>query len=192
MDFKGTRLIFIVIFLLTAAGLATAQTEGPQSEKRDLITKFRAATGSDKVNLSIDITLDNTKKELSALVNDDQELSAAQKQALKDLPTEAYDRLEAGLKGFLNDRGRMEALSEETIFDIYDRAFTVEELRQALAFYTTPTGQKALKFLRTLNAEYEKQHQERMRVVIGDFLTPKIVAEKEAIKKRIAELKAGK
>jgi hypothetical protein len=49
---------------------------------------------------------------------------------------------------------------EPKIVDLYVRDFTESELREVIAFYQTPTGQKALKNLPLLMAECAKIGQE--------------------------------
>ena len=61
----------------------------------------------------------------------------AQRAANPQIPAEFWDRFLAAVR---ERRGELEAL----IVPIYARHFTTDELRQLLAFYRTPIGQKVL------------------------------------------------
>lgn len=180
-----------IVFIIGAVLPVNAQ-QPATGEKQDLVTKFRKLTGADVVNLGINVSFEDIKNDLVGTVDVDNELTDSQKVELRKSALEAYDRLDKQLKDFLNDRPKITAISESIVFQIYDQAFTEAELRELVAFYGTPTGQKAARFLPTLSAQVQKAFQSVLRPKIQEFIAPKIKAEGDQLKQKIQETKAKK
>jgi len=178
--------------ILVAAGMAAHAQQPVMSEKETLVMKFRKLTGADNVNLKINVSFDDTKAELVAMVDDDKELTDAQKPDLRKAAVEAYDRLDNQLKAFLNDRPQISRLSEIAVFKVYDQAFSEAELRELIAFYSTASGQKALKFLPTLSTQVQNEFQSMLIPKLQEFITPKSTAESDQLKQKIQETKMKK
>ena len=105
---------------------------------------------------------------------------------------EAYDRLDNQLKAFLNDKPQISRLSEIAVFKVYDQAFSEAELRELIAFYSTASGQKALKFLPTLSTQVQNEFQSMLIPKLQEFITPKSTAESDQLKQKIQETKTKK
>lgn len=180
--------ILAVVFIGVTATFVFPQ-EVPSAEKQVLVTKFRQLTGADKVNLRINVSFEDVRNDLIETVDGDKDLTDDQKGVLRKSAVEAYDRLDKYLKTFLNDTATINPLSEEAVFRIYDQTFNETELKDLIAFYSTPTGQKALRFLPTLSAQVQEAFQAMLLPKIQDFITPKIKAESEQLQQKIQEAK---
>ena len=183
---------FVAIVLLMVTGLSAFAQQTAISEKKELVTKFRKLTGADHVNLAINVSFEDIKTDLIATVDNDKELTDGQKQELRKTAIEAYDRMDRQLKDFLNDRPKISMVSENAVYQVYDKSFTESELREMIAFFTTATGQKALPFLRTLSEEFQTTFQSMLLPQVQDFISPKIKAEGEQLRQKIQEAKAKK
>ncbi len=86
----------------------------------------------------------------------------------------------------------MAPISEEVIFQIYDRTFSESELRELIAFYQTTAGKKALEFLPSLSSQYQKAISEVLLPLLQDFIRPKIKSETEQLKQKVTDVKSGK
>ena len=166
---------------------ATGQEANDLEAKKALVHEFRKLTGADTVNMNLDITLDGTKKELANMVTSAEGLSLGQRAALEKAVAEAGTRLDAHLKSFMDDRSKFTDLAESAVFEMYDKAFTSEEVRQLIAYYKTDLGQKGLKFLRSQNTEFNSIFQNRIIPVLSDFIKPKIKAESDQLDQMIRE-----
>ncbi len=190
------RLLFIlpILTLVTigAVSVAVRAQQPQQTEKEALVTKFRKLTGADNVNLGFNVSLEDVKNDLVGTVDNDKELTDTQKQELRKVAIEAYNRLDMQLKSFLSGDPQVTKVSESAIFQVYDHAFNEGELREMIAFYSTPTGQKALTFLPTLSAEVQKAFQPLIVPKLQEFIAPKIKAEGEQLKHKIQEAKTKK
>jgi len=156
------------------------------------VMKFRKLTGADRVNLGINVSFEEVKNELIGSVDNDKELSDAQKKELRNAAVEAYNRLDGQLRDFLNDRPRITPISEAAVFQVYNEAFTEAELTELIAFYSTTTGQKALKFLPALSTQVQQVFQSMLLPRVQEFIAPKIKAEGEQLKQKINEAKTKK
>jgi hypothetical protein len=185
---KLRQCVFAIIFLSVTATSVLSQ-QATRTEKEVLVTKFRQLTGADKVNLGMNVSFEDIRNDLVGSVDGDKELTDGQKQVLRKSAMEAYDRLDNQLKAFLNDTATITPLSEGAVFQVYDQAFNETELKELIAFYSTPTGQKALP---TLSAQVQKSFQAVLLPKIQDFITPKIKAEGEQLKQKIQEAKTKK
>ena len=180
------------IVFLVLIGISAAAQQPAMTEKQNLVTKFRKLTGANNVNLEINVSFEDVKKDLIGTVDNDMELTDAQKQELKKSAIEAYDRLDKQLKEFLADRPMTTTISENAIYQVYDQTFSESELRELIAFYNTALGQKALQFLRTLSTQVQKSFQSLLFPKIQEFITPKIKTEGDQLKQKIQEAKTIK
>ena len=180
------------IVFLVLIGISAAAQQPAMTEKQNLVTKFRKLTGANNVNLEINVSFEDVKKDLIGTVDNDMELTDAQKQELKKSAIEAYDRLDKQLKEFLADRPMTTTISENAIYQVYDQTFSESELRELIAFYNTALGQKALQFLRTLSTQVQKSFQSLLFPKIQEFITPKIKTEGDQLKQKIQEAKTKK
>jgi hypothetical protein len=182
------------IFFATACIVfcGTIHSAGAQSsDKRDLITEFRTATGANNVTGSINFSSDGIREILWSVVTEDKELTDAQKQNLRKSVDEATARIDKTMRDFLNDQMKMAKLSEEVIFRIYDTTFTETELKEIVAFYRTPAGQKAATFVRGLSKRYQSEFAPVIQKEIQALLQPNLQTEKDQLKQRIKDIKKG-
>ena len=185
-----TKLTFLIIILVTTCGsisVANAQS----ADKHDLITEFRKLTGADNVNGSINFSSDGIREILWAIVAEDKDLTDAQKQNLRKPVDEATARVDKTIRGFLNDQTQIAKLSEEVIFRIYDTTFTEAELKELIAFYRTPTGQKAAVFLPSLSNRVQSEFGPVIQQRVQELMQPKLQTEIGQLKQRIKDLKKG-
>lgn len=185
------------LFLLLAIALGVANSpifaQQPQlTEKEKLVSVFRSLTGANNVNLNINAELDDVKASLSALVAEDPELNATQKQELAKSASESFARINQDLLKFLYDKDQVARIGETAVFQVYDIAFTEAELIQLIAFYETPAGQKALRFLPTVSKQVEQSFGSMIGAKINESIGPKIRAEREALKEKIKAAKSAK
>jgi uncharacterized protein len=186
------NILLVAIMVTLCNRVSSFPQEAISTEKKNLISEFRKLTGADTVKRSINFSSDNVQKLLSSIVEQDQEITDAQKIELRKSVTEATARVDQIMRDFLGDESQITELSENTIFQIYDKTFTESELKELIAFYGTPTGQKAARFLPGLSSQVQKDFGEVIRVKLDNLLRPKIQMEIEQLKKQIKDMKAKK
>jgi hypothetical protein len=162
------------------------------TEKKELISQFRTLTGADKVNGSINFSAAGVQDILSSVIEQDKELTDPQNIELRKSVAEGAARIDKVARGFLDDKSQITVLSEEVIYRIYDNAFNESELKELIAFYQTPTGQKAARFLPGLSSEVQKAFGQVVQRKLSDLLQSKIQMETEQLKQKIKDMKTKK
>ncbi len=82
---------------------------------------------------------------LQKLIADDASVSSAQKKQMLDTVSDSSDRIINRYRTLSAERIDMPAIMEQVAYKVYDESFTTSEIQDLIAFYRTPTGQKALK-----------------------------------------------
>ncbi|HZG52460.1 MAG TPA: DUF2059 domain-containing protein [Pyrinomonadaceae bacterium] len=191
---RKLRFTFFLVAMMAAStggSSSFAQQAATSTQKQVLISEFRKLTGADSVNGSINFSSDSVRELLSAVFEQDKEITDAQKQDLRKSVAEATARIDKTVRDFLADKAKITAWSEEVIYKIYDKAFTEEELRELIAFYRTPTGQKAAAFLPTLSSKVQKEFGEVIRLKLSNIAQPSIQIETELLKQKTLLHKRG-
>ena len=181
----------ILIMMAIAASGSIWLTHAQSPEKRQLILDFRTSTGAHNVTGSINFPPDGIRAILWTIVSDDKELTDAQKQTLRQPVEEATVRVHKPIREFLSDATQMAPLQEEVILRIYDTTFNEAELKEMIAFFQTPTGQKAAAFLPGLNRRVESEFGPVVQKKVQEMLGPRLQAEREQLTQRIKDLKKG-
>jgi len=183
--------IFLATVCIALCGtLFSARAQS--SDKRDLIAEFRKLTGANNVTGSINFHPDGIREILSSIVAEDKELTNAQRQSLRTSVDEATARVDKTARGFLNDQPQIAKLSEEVIYRIYDTSFTEAELKELIAFYRTPTGQKAAVFLPGLSSRVQTEFGPVIQQKLQALIQPMLQTEIEQIKQKIKDAKTKK
>ncbi|MEP7147294.1 MAG: DUF2059 domain-containing protein [Acidobacteriota bacterium] len=187
---KITTTLFV--FLISAFCGVSTFAQGPTLEnKNSLISQFRKLTGADKVNLTLNVSTD-IRDDFKSLLAEEKDLTDAQKQELTKYIDEANERIDKIAKSVFADEQAMTKLSEEVIFQIYDKTFTENELKELIAFYQTPTGQKAAAFLPSLSKQVEESFRQSTLALLQTLVSPKIEAEQAQFRQKLKELKTKK
>ncbi len=185
------KFILFVFLLTTFCSVSTFAQNATVENKKSLISQFRKLTGADKVNLSLNVSTD-IREDFNSLLAQEKDLTDAQKQELTKSINEANERIDKTAKSFLSDQQTMTKLSEEVIFQIYDKTFTETELKELIAFYQTPTGQKAAAFLPSLSKQVEQAFSQSAVAQLRAIVSPKIEAEQAQFQQKLKDLKNKK
>jgi hypothetical protein len=189
LHMRNSKLIFLLITLIASGSISIADAQS--SDKRELIAQFRKLTGANNVSGSINFSSEGIRDILWSTVTEDKELTDAQKHTLRRPVDEATARVDKTIRGFLDDQTQIAKLSEEVIFRIYDTTFTEGELKELIAFYQTPTGQKAAVFLPGLSNRVQSEFGPVIQQKVQELMQPKLQSEIEQLKQRIKDIKKG-
>ena len=142
--------------------------------------------------MNINLSTEDVRDSLSAIVEKDPELTEAQKQELRKAVAEAYASVDKVAKDFLANWDQLDKITEDVIFRLYDTTYTEAELSEAIAFYSTSTGRKTANFLPRLSAEVQKGSIDAVLPKLQALVMPVSDAETAKLKQKIAEVKAKK
>ena len=107
---------------------------------------------------------------IGTLAFEDKNLTAADKKMLEEILLIGENTPIKSLQKKLFEKIDFDALVEEMTISIYDKHFTLEEIRDVTAFYKSTTGQKLLKttpaiFADTMQTMAEKIYPKIMEVI---------------------------
>ncbi len=144
--FRITRLIglFTVLFVFTS--FAVAQSTISQ-EKRKLISELVSVL---KLDRQMGENMDTMLKEMQkvhiavsdAAVDARNDLTVAEKKAEKALYVDSFRPLSEKFLMRIAERFDYEKYVREIIYPIYDQFYTEQNLKDMVAFYRSPTGQR--------------------------------------------------
>jgi hypothetical protein len=127
-------------------------------EKRQLIAEMVVLTKVDKQALEItNIML--TSMETPYLLSYNQavekrtDLSQSEKEKLKSSNKESYLSFSKRFRERFPQAINYSKYTEDSIYPLYDKFFTIAELKDLVAFYKTPTGQKVIETMPLLFKE---------------------------------------
>lgn len=127
-------------------------------EKKELIREFYKATQGDKLaeqtSLALILQMETElPKIISLRIETRSDLNKKQKADALKIASESVTRVSKRFRELLPQRINFSELMEEIYYPLYDKHFTEDELRELVAFYKTPVGQKSLNVLPSLMSD---------------------------------------
>lgn len=169
-----------VIFMLTCAMFAPASAQTAVSTEKQTAIKelVRLITDGNKMEDLLAAMVPQMQAQsdatLKALIEEDKVLSTAEKKALADSIAADKRYSVKRMMDKMTERINFNELMDEIAYSVYDKHFTLEEIRDLTAFYKTPTGQKALKTMAPVMTDTMTAMQERvmpkMMIVIKEIV----------------------
>ena len=186
-----TRVPIALLLLLVGSFSGAAQNPGAgiQPQKRALIKELYIATRVDQMAAnSASIMIDQLDKQLPAMLSqvlgDSLELKGKPREEFERAVIEGSQRVNARLKELLPQRINWAETMEQIFYPIYDKHFTEEELKDLVAFYKSPTGQKAIEVMPDLLKESLEKASELMNPKLMQLINQVLEEEKQHILKK--------
>ncbi len=155
--FKVMIRTFLVVLVLSSGAALRAQ-DGISAEKKSLINELLTVTEATKNSEAIMNAMSaQVQKDMleifSQMISTDTSIPAAQRPLVQQLVAESAQRSARRFKELFNQRINYAQMVEEVSYQVYDKYYTTEELKDLVAFYRTPTGQKTIKVMPQLFSE---------------------------------------
>lgn len=185
------KLLFIcaAITVFCADTLLAQHIESISPEKKALIQEFREVIGMQNITFSADVRSVNIEETFTKIIDSDNELTASQKGELKKEIVGIKERINKQLQTFFEDKAATRQLSETLSIEVYNKNFSESELREMIAFFKTPTGQKAVKFLFSVRTQLQNAFQEGLTKKVQELVGAKIQEEIKQLREKITEMK---
>lgn len=179
------RLLLISLILIAFATLANAQA-AMSPEKRKLVGEMVVVLKMDKQMSQItDAMLQEMEKTYpmgyGAVVDRRTDLTDQQKQSLKANSAAAFKAFSQKFRKRLAETVDYAKYIEEAVYPMYDKMYTEQELRDIVAFYKTPTGQKVIDTMPQLFAEAQTAAREKLLPQVMPIITSLVDEEFENI-----------
>jgi uncharacterized protein len=147
-----------IVFILAPAVSAQAP---PSAEKQKLIAEMIVIMKMDQQFPEI---IDGVLKEMeksypsafNAVIDGNQSFTAEQRAALKASSGERYAAFSQKFRKRLSEKVDYGKYIKESVYPLYDRFYTEQDLKDIIAFYKTPTGQKLISTLPAVMTESNK------------------------------------
>jgi hypothetical protein len=161
---KLTFSLFLFAFAcLAQANAQTAVAPEKQAALKELVALINGDNkAEDLLNVfmtQIDASRDMTYK---AIINERTDLTPAEKKALEDALLVDMQKSSERFKTKFRARLNYNEMINEVTYIVYDKHYTLEEIKDLIAFYKTPTGQKVLKTMPVVAEAAMKLTQERL------------------------------
>jgi hypothetical protein len=150
--------LFCLIVVITASSLAVMAQDPMSPAKRKLIAEFIAVSKFDKQMDQVMDVLFATQDLMYAetvkkLVDRRTDLTPKQKETLELSMIERSKTFSAKFRERLPAAVNFADYIEQSVYPVYDKAFTENELADLVAFYKSATGQKVLVMMPQLMTE---------------------------------------
>jgi hypothetical protein len=183
------KTLIAAVFFLASFSASAAGQEKPVLTKTQLILQFATLMKANQLDVRLDFSVDDVKKRMLSLVNDDKELTEDQKKLLRKAAEDATGRVAEQTKAAFEKSSELQSLGQKVVTDIYDKTFTESELKELIAFFQTPVGQKAAEFFSTSKSQIEKAFKEAFVIKMQTISQPIIDGEWEQLKQKIKAVK---
>lgn len=183
------KLLSALAVLSCLVSSSAAQTKISE-EKKLLIKELLAVTHSVQnsegvMNLMSDQIEKETLDMLKPMIESNSSLSASQKAALQKEMMESSKRAAGRMRELFKEKINFGSLIEEISDEIYDAHYSTEELKDLLAFYESPTGQKTIRITPEIMTESMMKTSERLSPQIQGIIKQVVDEEMARFKKQV-------
>lgn len=162
---KITLTFLIVTFALVAQEVA-AQTDAKadkQAAIKELIALINTDNKAEEMVGIFDRQMSGTRVAIvDSILNERTDLTEADKKALREALITKTEEQSKRFTAKLMQKLDYNEMIDEISAAVYDKYFTLEEIKDLIAFYKTPTGQKTLKTMTPLMTDTLQLITERM------------------------------
>lgn len=185
---KITLTFFFVsfVFLAQQAQAQSVVSSEKQAVIQELIALVNADNNASQLVEIMDQQMTGTRVAIvESILRDRSDLSEAEKKSLREAISARTEEYGKRFREKLLAKLNYDEMIREISAAVYDKFFTLEEMKDLLAFYKTPTGQKMLKSMTPLMAESMKLTQERLVPKIPIILEELQTEEKAEIEREV-------
>ena len=182
---RSTATTLSLLFAVTSFAAQEVDRKPISPEKQALLKELYTVTRLSAMTQNIVNTmLSQVQQDIPTLVSATHPEIVDQAEVTR-VVHESTDRVTARFKKLLNEKVDFKTVSEQIFYPIYDKYFSEAELRDLIAFYKTPTGQKTLDVLPQVVAEALERSNKLMMPQLMQIMTQAIDEEKGELTKPI-------
>jgi hypothetical protein len=129
------------------------------------------------------------EKDVSAMLNriigQDTKLTKQEREELQQKVGENARKSRERFNRLFSERVNYPQLVEEVCYEVYDKYYTLDELKDLIAFYKTPVGQKTIRIMPDLFAESMAKTNERLQPRLEPLIKEIVEEETKAIQESL-------
>jgi hypothetical protein len=185
-----TKIFYSLVFILLPLSGANSFAQEVSPEKKELIRELLVVTQATKNAAAImDSMSDQVQKDMLRMMNQvsasDRSLTDAQRAEKERLVAESAKRAADRFKELFKQRVNYSQLVEDVSYEVYDKYYTADELRDLIAFYKSATGQKSIKIMAQVFAESMAKTSQRLMPAIQPLMQEIIDEELKRIERTL-------
>jgi hypothetical protein len=186
------RLIFA--FLLSALFASSAASIGAQepaaSEKaaliRELVELIDARANAKAIMNSVVSQIQRDRQRTFAQLTENMDfLSEKEREDLIRKQADDSNHLSERVLQLFKEKLDLEKVVEDVSYDLFDKYYTADEVRDLIAFYKSPTGQKSIKLMPQIFADSMSKTSERLLPQIEPIMRQIVEEERQRIEKML-------
>ena len=185
-------LLFVSLLATTTNAQQPAKPETITPEKRALLKELFDLTKLDKMmGNMIDALLLQTQKDLPVLVEQitgDAATDTKNQEESNKRIIESSRRVSERIRELLPQRINYAEVAEQLFYPLYDKFFTADELKQIVAFYRSPAGQKTIDVVPQLLQESMQRSSEILLPKLTPIINQALEEEKQRLLKDFKKL----
>jgi hypothetical protein len=161
---KLTFLLFTFTFaFLAQVNAQTAISPEKQAAIKEIVRLMDSNNQIEQLLQVFSAQMDSTREQtVRAILDERIDISPAEKRQLEASLLESSKAASKKLQERLSAKIDYRAIMDEMMIVVYDKFFTLEEIKDLLVFYNSPTGQKMIKIMPELAAESMQVTQNKL------------------------------
>lgn len=181
MNNKLSLSIVVLTIVLLIGNFSQAFSQGTLSPTKKELIKELATIMNIRVTASKD--LEQRLTQLVAAVQNQVLHDSKSTQKEKEMSKEHIDELAHVMKVLpekLNQRIDIGKFSEDLIIEVYDKYYTESEIKDFIAFYKSPTGQKSLHTMSVIRQEMVQITSGKIMPIISEIINEEMEKRKKS------------
>lgn len=180
-----TLLIVVIVFVAQAAAQTVVSPE-KQAAIKELIALINVDNQAEEMVAVFDRQMSKTRTAvLDSILKERTDLTEADKKILRETVTAKAEEFGKRFQEKLMQRLNYNEMIDEISAAVYDKHYTFDEIKDLLAFYKTPTGQKVIRTMTPLMADTMQMVSERMLTKLPGIMEELEREEKAEIEKEV-------
>jgi len=184
----GFILIISLLMTVTSTNAQNVQEKISPEKKaaiKELLEVTEAKTNSDNVLNTMFAQMENLMPQLLATqIENSPEVKAEDRAETSKKASEVSSRVFNRFKELTLQKVKFSEITEQISYELYDKYFTQEELKDLIIFYKSPTGKKATKALPLLVEESSRKTNQILTPVIQQIMLQVLDEEKNRLIKQ--------
>lgn len=180
------KLAGLSLFLFGSFCTAAKAQDKIKPEKRALIKELYVATRADKLAESFTNTiLTQMERDLPKMLSELPEIrdiKSKEGRHAQETVVEIAAHVLARFKELMPERINFAEVMEQMFYPIYDKFFTEEELKDLVAFYKSPTGQKAIGVMPQLMQDAMQRSSQALNAKVMQLASDVLDEERQHLK----------
>lgn len=163
---------FALLMLGASDAFAQAKAVSPKEAViRELVGLTTNKEDMEKMSaMMMSLQKEESERLAAAMIDDDPQLKPEEKAELKKSISDFSERMYARVDEFFTKELDLVKTFTELSIPLYDKHFTESELREMVAFFKTPTGQKNIKIGPVLMMDITRGFMESIGPKLTDFV----------------------